>query len=1098
MRRAWGRVVQELAAREYRPLWHLLAALAIMLLALLLFHRHFGGRGTLMAVDMTWPNTLPRIQFRATNTWFPYGSVPNIYPLMWSYWVYPSSMLARLLHLSASQYMFCMFYGAFALAGISMYALTCRTVGQLRLREQADYAPYVAGVLAAVVYMYNPWSVQYLRPYFAYPIYATLPLLYLALEKTFDRPSARNVILFTLFISLVNTSHHLVWFLGLLFSYLLYFVVYNRLRREALIRAAKATLGIIALYLVVNALWTVPYVIAQATGRPFAAYYAPSYDLNALNILSQNNSMANNFRLLSTWAWKVEMLKSGVLLEALMFTLPVLAVLALFVLYRQVKRNDTVVFWGSVTAVALVLATGSKWILKDAYAWLVFKAPLHSAYGWMIRASERWLFFVPLFFALMIALLVVRLLPAGLTAGKATNGDGADSIQERPLERWRSLARGWLRIAAVILIAALVAVSLYPKARDDADSTFNPVRVPADYKGLDDYFSKQTGEPRPAWMPFFTARLFRYAWAPEKLVGPFSIITSNPNLNGQKEAVNEGSYYRWMEGLFLKDKIMPVQLISTDRTLKKDILSRLLEPFGADYLVYDTSVTGYDFGDAITGDRSLIPSFATRFLRTYRPDYNPGYIRGADTVVDARSFFDNLATFQATSEAATRGIAFTDGASYFGDVPRLGEWYHTVSIEDHLVLINRNPGFEEDGPSRMPPGWSEYSQNPLGHIAVDPGTGAAGGRSLEILNTSTETFDFTYVVGDEQAVEPGGICAVESRVRLRNAAWTTIEVQGYDQETGRWVGLTRCPNVRSGDCGWRHYYCSFWVPPGITRLRPLLEGGWARDPEEGSGISWFDDVRMYRLDEGYFESIEEKRAPPRVTYEKLSAERFKVSVRGATRPFVLVQSESFDRGWVARMSDGRTVDPIPMYSTINGFPIEGTGDLELTIEYLPQRWSYWGLAVTVLSLLLMCLFLALPFLRRKTGVASAADLGQIGETPVTSHVEAPEQGQAHWWSMAGWLLVPVLAALAFVLTGYEVLPAGLVAVLVVIILTGLDARVPLGMALLMLLLSAAAVVLNGKATADWFAYAAYYFYAMGMALLLIENVRKRPGKPPAD
>jgi hypothetical protein len=53
--------------------------------------------------------------------------------------------------------------------------------------------------------------------------------------------------------------------------------------------------------------------------------------------------------------------------------------------------------------------------------------------------------------------------------------------------------------------------------------------------------------------------------------------------------------------------------------------------------------------------------------------------------------------------------------------------------------------------------------------------------------------------------------------------------------------------------------------------------------------------------------------------------------------------------WVATF-DGEKVSSIPLYSVINGFSIDRTGDLTITIEYEPQRWFYYGLIITIFAL----------------------------------------------------------------------------------------------------------------------------------------------------
>lgn len=89
-----------------------------------------------------------------------------------------------------------------------------------------------------------------------------------------------------------------------------------------------------------------------------------------------------------------------------------------------------------------------------------------------------------------------------------------------------------------------------------------------------------------------------------------------------------------------------------------------------------------------------------------------------------------------------------------------------------------------------------------------------------------------------------------------------------------------------------------------------------------------------------------------IEYEKLNPTLFKIKV-DAQKPFMLKFAESYDPLWVVHVDkinetkvSRENIHPIPVYSTINGFWITDTGMLEITIEYLPQKWFYYGLFIS--------------------------------------------------------------------------------------------------------------------------------------------------------
>jgi hypothetical protein len=83
-------------------------------------------------------------------------------------------------------------------------------------------------------------------------------------------------------------------------------------------------------------------------------------------------------------------------------------------------------------------------------------------------------------------------------------------------------------------------------------------------------------------------------------------------------------------------------------------------------------------------------------------------------------------------------------------------------------------------------------------------------------------------------------------------------------------------------------------------------------------------------------------------YEKISPTHFKVNVN-ASAPFALAFAETYDPMWVAYVN-GERLESVILYSVMNGFWINQTGQLEITIEYEPQKWFYIGSAISLTTL----------------------------------------------------------------------------------------------------------------------------------------------------
>jgi hypothetical protein len=93
-----------------------------------------------------------------------------------------------------------------------------------------------------------------------------------------------------------------------------------------------------------------------------------------------------------------------------------------------------------------------------------------------------------------------------------------------------------------------------------------------------------------------------------------------------------------------------------------------------------------------------------------------------------------------------------------------------------------------------------------------------------------------------------------------------------------------------------------------------------------------------------------------VSWEKKDPTKYVVKIN-ITKPTMLSLAESYDPGWHAYVN-GKKIQSIPLNGVINGFWINQTGFQEITIEYEPQKWTYYGLAVSLLTLTVCILYLA--------------------------------------------------------------------------------------------------------------------------------------------
>jgi hypothetical protein len=133
-----------------------------------------------------------------------------------------------------------------------------------------------------------------------------------------------------------------------------------------------------------------------------------------------------------------------------------------------------------------------------------------------------------------------------------------------------------------------------------------------------------------------------------------------------------------------------------------------------------------------------------------------------------------------------------------------------------------------------------------------------------------------------------------------------------------------------------------------------------------------DSVIMYSVDDDEDQSLNEifkpgnREVPANLTgFKKIDPTRYEVDIKNASKPFIMTFAESYDPLWTVYASKDNDLDEdnnngisspfrtnsVPMYSIVNGFYVNKTGDYTLTIEYQPQKWFEHAGIVSIISLI---------------------------------------------------------------------------------------------------------------------------------------------------
>jgi hypothetical protein len=92
-----------------------------------------------------------------------------------------------------------------------------------------------------------------------------------------------------------------------------------------------------------------------------------------------------------------------------------------------------------------------------------------------------------------------------------------------------------------------------------------------------------------------------------------------------------------------------------------------------------------------------------------------------------------------------------------------------------------------------------------------------------------------------------------------------------------------------------------------------------------------------------------------INFQKVDSTTYRLEVN-ATQPFMLSFAQDYDPLWIATVN-GVKIQPTSLYSLINGYWVNQTGLLDITIEYAPQQWFYYGSLISAVSIitLIVCI-----------------------------------------------------------------------------------------------------------------------------------------------
>lgn len=393
-----------------------------------------------------------------------------------------------------------MIVSIFVISGFSMYVTVRHFLNKLYAERKTVF---LCCTISSLFYAFNPWVMDRIYHIFLLVTYSFLPLIILISIQIFDKDKVdlKRVLALVLLCSITSTSPHNVFFiLVLIASLYAYFLLLNR---KQFVPKTKNLVFFIALYVMVNAFWTLPLVdYSLSTGSLYPDYIL---HLDGVHMLSRNSDLFNVFRLVAYWWPKAshsfEVFPSSTLWIFASLTVPAVCFLAL-IFYR---KNRIVIYLSLLSVVLIFLASGMNSPLPSFYEWLCFDASVLASFGWLFRDPNKWTLLLPLAYSILLTF-----------ACRAVTG---------LISRFkRAFFRKATVMAFMLLFLSLVFVYITPSATNYFEGPFKPLKIPSEIYGVNSWLENDSASYQVLWLPSYAE--YGATWVYNGLSGAFELDSS--------------------------------------------------------------------------------------------------------------------------------------------------------------------------------------------------------------------------------------------------------------------------------------------------------------------------------------------------------------------------------------------------------------------------------------------------------------------------------------------------------------------------------------------------------------------------------------------
>lgn len=843
--------------------------------------------GIIMSGDFTFPIRSENFQKYYFPLWNDLASQPNFERLPRLVMLSPFIALASAgVEVSAVLKIFVV--STYTFLTLSMYVFLESIQKYFGLKEKLGSKTEFFSILGAFAFAYNPVSLQFAGGISILFSVGALPLLlYIILTKINNR-------YFPLFVAgafLLSLGHPFTFLMNSTIGLLFLFVVHWR-RHSLKFVASKIGLSVIT-FLMLFAWYWIPYIVYPVESIELGR--ESNLDRSVFNTVSNNDPWdillleRDRFLYVNTMPSN----STGMYLHYASLSILVGIAISCVLIFLKRAPKRIVFFMIGGFFLSVILAQGNRGVLGDAYYSLISSSDI----GWMFRSPLKFQlyesFFISVLFGISLAILQTK-----------------------------------IRIKfASIIVAVLVLIGVSSYGIYDMNlNSFKPISIPVEYYEINNILKERDDGYKVLYYPIYSGT--KTLWSEGHAIGTFDMKSSSiptyelsSNYNNIKEML--GATYTQTELFrtynfydFLSSLDIKYIVFHNDRgnAIDKENLQHLLQSYQTNLLYNNSNWYLFELKNTVSPPINAVNSLALTneqedVFRIARPQL----------AVMNPSSYDSETKLQYPESGLVK-LATSDNGP---------EIYNVISDSDYSAF---------DLQHNYQKNWHK-SEN--GFVISGSPNVTTPGYEVMISTSKTEK-SWSWLYSDPINIENGDTLILTFHMKTKNTEGTHIKVQGFIESEGKWRDIAFVARGINGDSNWQYYWSVIQGTPDITKIRYIINSGNVLKESKGMATTWIDEVSIYNL--------KEKNDPAQMLhYDKINPTSWQAIVR-AEKPFVLVLSETYDKGWSAKVVD-KEIKSIMVNGAVNGFYIDKVGEYTVELQYRPQQLFNIGASISAVTLI---------------------------------------------------------------------------------------------------------------------------------------------------